>query len=138
MGDWLPVTVYVALPSMLRETLTLHRDVTVGKVKETIEFLTSIKVQEQHLFHSAVDGFYELQDDAKTLRDLGFLNFTTLVLYVLKNEVCEELQTDAPSTSHRATQTLFTAYEDPSEGASGASIPGASIPGASIPFALAK
>ena len=86
MCDWLPVTVYVALPSMLRETLTLNRDVTVGKVKEMIQFLTSIKVQEQHLFHSAIHGFNELQDGTKTLRDLDFLNFTTLVLYVLKNE----------------------------------------------------
>jgi hypothetical protein len=45
-----------------------------------------IKVQEQHLFHSAIHGFNELQDGTKTLRDLDFRNFTTLVLYVLKNE----------------------------------------------------
>ena len=44
IADWdlAPLTFYVALPSMLRETLTLDRDVTVGKVKEIIEFLTLI------------------------------------------------------------------------------------------------
>jgi UDP-N-acetylglucosamine 2-epimerase len=73
IADWdlVPLTFYVALPSMLRETLTLDRDVTVGKVKEIIEFLTLIKVQEQHLFHSAIEGFKKLQDDTKTLRDVG-------------------------------------------------------------------
>lgn len=125
IADWdlVPLTFYVALPSMLRETLTLDRDVTVGNVKEIIEFLTLIKVQEQHLFHSAIEGFKKLQDDTKTLRDVGLTTCDTLVLY----GQCERRDADR-CTFHLPPHTLFTAYEDPSESASGASIPGASIP----------
>ena len=83
-------------------------------------------MQDQHLFHSAIDGGRPLTDNTMTLRDVGLSNYDTLVLYTRK--VWEEVQTDPPSASHRATQTLFTAYEDPSESASSASTHGASTP----------
>jgi hypothetical protein len=40
--DWVPLTFFVVLPTMLREKLTLEREVTVGKVKEIIEFLNPV------------------------------------------------------------------------------------------------
>ena len=60
-----------------------------------------------------------------TLGDAGLGGYDTLVLYTRK--VWAAVQTD-PLSIHRATQTLFTAYEDPSESASSASTHGASIP----------
>jgi len=60
-----------------------------------------------------------------TLGDVGIASGDTLVLFTRK--VWAAVQTDPPSI-HRATQTLFTAYEDPSESASSASTHGASIP----------
>jgi hypothetical protein len=124
--DWVPFKVYVVLPNMLREEFTLNRDVTVGKVKEMIEFINpQYRVRDQHLWHSRIDGFKPLTDNTMTLSDAGLGGYDTLVLYTRK--VWAAVQTDPPST-HRATQTLFTAYEDPSESASSASTHGASIP----------
>ena len=125
--DWIPITCFVVLPNMLREKLTLEREVTVGKVKEMIEFINPrYRVRDQHLWHSRIDGFKPLTDNTMTLGDAGLGGYDTLVLYTRK--VWAAVQTDPPSISHRATQTLFTAYEDPSESASSASTHGASIP----------
>lgn len=125
--DWIPITFFVVLPTMLREEFTMTREVTVGKVKERIEFLNPrFRVQDQYLLHSALDRFRILPDNTKTLGEVGLNTGDTLVLYTRK--VWAAVQTDPPSISHRATQTLFTAYEDPSESASSASTHGASIP----------
>lgn len=133
--DFVPLVFYVALPTMIRETITLNKNLTVRTLKELLEFLTRIKVADMCLYISAFDGFKVLRDDTKTLAEVGITSSETLVLYELTRTVHEEAQTDAPPpTCTRAAQTLFTAYEDPSDSAPASSsgthnfFPGATIP----------